>query len=269
MRTLLLRLWVLCVGICGMGYAQPSTAALQLEVITLEAPQLGTSKTIRIYVPKNYTQTAQRYPVVYMPDGQNLFDTKTAYAGEWGIDEIMDQQKNPAIVVGIDHGGDKRIEELTPFPHAKYGGGKGDSFLAFIVETLKPYIDSHYRTKPQAKHTAIFGSSLGGLMSFYASIKYPDVFGKVGCFSPAFWINREPLMQLLEKTSHYKARIYLMCGDHEGDEDMVKDLKAIELWINSRRCSCKKMNASTIIEGGQHNEKLWREQFEKAYLWLF
>jgi len=250
-------------------FGQESTASPQVQTFTLEAPQLQTTKKIWLYLPKDYAQSKQHYPVIYMPDGQNLFDAKTSYVGEWKIDETLDRLNAQVIVVGIEHGGEKRLEELTPFPNAKYGGGKGDAYLAFLVQTLKPYIDSHYRTKTNAKNTAIFGSSLGGLMAFYASIKYPDVFGKIGCFSPAFWINREPLNQLLAATKEYKARIYLFCGDQEGDDDMVKDMQATEYWINTQRCSCKKMNKSVIIKGGQHNEKMWSEQFEKAYLWLF
>ncbi|MFM2230504.1 MAG: putative protein YbbA [Bacteroidota bacterium] len=250
-------------------YSQESTASPQVQSLTLEAPQLQTIKKIWLYLPKDYASSNQKYPVIYMMDGQNLFDAQTSYVGEWKIDETLDRLNAQVIVVGIEHGGDKRLEELTPFPHAKYGGGKGDLFLEFIVQTLKPYIDTNYRTKSNAKNTAIFGSSLGGLMAFYASIKYPDVFGKVGCFSPAFWINREPLNQLLTTTHAYKARIYLLCGDQEGDDDMVKDMQATEYWINTQRCSCKKMNKSVVIQGGQHNEKLWSEQFEKAYLWLF
>jgi predicted alpha/beta superfamily hydrolase len=250
-------------------YSQESTASPQVQTFTLEAPQLQTTKKIWLYLPKDYVTSNQKYPVIYMMDGQNLFDAKTSYVGEWKIDETLDRLNAQVIVVGIEHGGDKRLEELTPFPHAKYGGGKGDLFLEFIVQTLKPHIDTNYRTKSNLKNTAIFGSSLGGLMAFYASIKYPNVFGKVGCFSPAFWINREPLNQLLTATDAYKARIYLLCGDQEGDDDMIKDMQATEYWINTQRCSCKKMNKSVIIKGGQHNEKLWSEQFEKAYLWLF
>ena len=250
-------------------FGQESTASPQVQSFPLEAPQLQTTKKIWLYLPKDYAQSKQHYPVIYMPDGQNLFDATTSYVGEWNIDETLDRLNAQVIVVGIEHGGEKRMEELTPFPHAKYGGGKGDNYLEFLVQSLKPYIDSHYRTKSQAKNTAIFGSSLAGLIAFYASIKYPNVFGKVGCFSPAFWINREPLNQLLAETKEYKAKIYLLCGDQEGDDAMVKDMQATEYWINSQRCSCKKMNKSVIVKGGQHNEKMWSEQFEKAYLWLF
>jgi predicted alpha/beta superfamily hydrolase len=262
-------LFVLFILQISFTKAQDHSASVQVQSFSLEAPQLHTTKTIRLYLPKDYTTSQKKYPVIYMPDGQNLFDIKTAYLGEWKIDETLDRLNAQVIVVGIDHGGDKRLEELTPFANAKYGGGKGDLYLEFLVNTLKPYIDSHYRTKTNAKNTALFGSSLGGLIAFYASLKYPEIYGKVGCFSPAFWINRDPLKALMEQTPTYTSRIYLLCGDQEGDDAMETDMHTIENWINTRRCSCKMKNKSVIIPGGQHNEKLWSEQFEKAYLWLF
>lgn len=204
-----------------------------------------------------------------MHDGQNLFDAKTSYVGEWNVDETLDSINAKVIVIGIEHGGDKRIEELTPFPHAKYGGGKADDYLDFLVNSLKPHIDKTYRTKTNAKNTAIFGSSLGGLISFYAALKYPEVFGKVGCFSPAFWFNRNELNELMQKTSTFKTKIYFLCGDNEGDADVVPDMQNVVKWVNSMRCECKKLNKSVIVKGGQHNEKLWRENFKNAYLWLF
>jgi len=204
-----------------------------------------------------------------MHDGQNLFDTKTAYAGEWNVDETLDSINAQVIVIGIEHGGAKRIDELTPFPNAKYGGGKADDYINFIVETLKPKVDATYRTKTNANNTCIMGSSLGGLVSFYAAIKYPTVFGKVGCLSPSFWFNRKELNELMSKTANFKTKIYFLCGDNEGDADVIKDLEAVEHWVNTKRCECKKLNKKVIIKGGQHNEKLWRESFKKTYLWLF
>lgn len=103
-----------------------------------------------------------------MHDAQNLFDAKTSYSGEWNVDEKLDSLKAQVIVVGIEHGNEKRIDELTPFKNEKYGGGNANNYLEFIVKTLKPYIDKNYRTKTKAKSTILFGSSLGGLVSFMA-----------------------------------------------------------------------------------------------------
>jgi predicted alpha/beta superfamily hydrolase len=204
-----------------------------------------------------------------MHDAQNLFDKKTAFAGEWNVDEKLDSLKTQVIVVGIENGGEKRIDELTPYKNAKYGGGETDKYLDFIVNTLKPEIDKKYRTKTNAKNTTIMGSSLGGLTSYYAVIKYPEVFGKAGVFSPAFWINRAEINDLTTNSKKLKAKIYFLCGDSEGDDDsMVKDLNNIELLLNTNRCYCLHLNKKVIVKGGHHNEKLWRDGFDNAILWL-
>lgn len=250
-----------------MASAQ-STASKQVSTFTIDAPQLGTTKKIWLYLPENYQSGTKRLPVIYMHDAQNLFDKSTSYAGEWEVDETLDSLKAQVIVVGIEHGNEKRIDELTPYPNAKYGGGKADQYLEFIVNTLKPYIDKNYRTKPDVKHTVIFGSSLGGLTSFYAVLKYPKVFGKAGVFSPSFWYSND-IYELMKSAPKTKARIYFLAGDSESkDDDVVGDMKRMENLLDANRCTCLKLNKSVVVKGGQHNEKLWRESFAKAYLWL-
>lgn len=161
------------------GNAQESTASKNVSTFTIEAPQLKTSKKIWIYLPEGYSATAKKkYSVIYMHDAQNLFDKKTSFVGEWNVDEKLDSLKAQVIVVGIEHGNEKRIDELTPFKNEKYGGGKADEYVDFIVKTLKPYIDKNYQTKTKAKNTLIMGSSLGGLVSYYAVFKYPEVLAK-------------------------------------------------------------------------------------------
>ena len=250
--------------------AQESTASKQVSTFTMDAPQLKTSKKIWVYLPKDYTlNSKKKYPVIYMHDGQNLMDVKTSYAGEWSVDETLDSLKAQVIVIGIEHGGEKRMEELTPYKNEKYGGGNADNYLKFIVETLKPYVDKNYRTKSNAKNTCLWGSSLGGLVSFYGALKYPEVFGKVSCFSPSFWFNRKEIFELMKQTKTFKTKIYFLCGDNEGDDDMVRDLNYMEYQVNTKRCECQMLNKKIIVKGGKHNEKLWREGFKKAYLWLF
>jgi predicted alpha/beta superfamily hydrolase len=248
-------------------FGQESTASTQVSTFTIEAPQLKSTKKIWLYLPKNYTSSTKKYPVIYMHDAQNLFDAKTAFAGEWNIDEKLDSLNAQVIVVGIENT-EKRIEELTPIVNEKYGGGKANDYLDFIVNTLKPTIDRTYRTKTNAKNTMMIGSSLGGLTSFYAILKYPNVFGKAGVFSPAFWFNRDELVDLMTQTKNFDAKIYFLHGDNEGDPDMIPDLNLMESLVNTKRCECKKLNKKVVVKGGQHNEKLWRDGFVKAYLWL-
>lgn len=252
-----------------LSNAQNSTASQQVSSFNIEAPQLKTTKKIWVYLPKNYSENTKKYPVIYMHDGQNVFDAKTSYVGEWNVDETLDSIAAQVIVIAIEHGGEKRIDELTPFKHEKYGGGNADNYLDFIVSTLKPYVDKTYRTKTNADNTCLWGSSLGGLVSFYGALKYPKVFGKVGCFSPSFWFGRKEIFELMKNTKSFKTKVYFLCGNNEGDDDMVRDLNAMEYEVNTKRCECQKKNKKIIVEGGQHNEKLWREGFKKAYLWLF
>ena len=252
--------------ITSVTSAQESSASKNVSTFTIEAPQLKTTKKIWIYLPEDYSATAKKYTVIYMHDAQNLFDSKTAYSGEWIVDEKLDSLKVPVIVVGIEHGNDKRIDELTPFKNEKYGGGNADNYLDFIVKTLKPYIDKNYRTKPKAKNTIIMGSSLGGLVSYYAILKYPETFGKAGVFSPSFWFSND-IYTLTEKAPKIKTKIYFLCGDKESD-DMVKDMTKMERLLDTKRCYCLHLTKSKIVKGGEHNEKLWRDGFVKAVLWL-
>ena len=246
--------------------AQESSASSQVSSFSIESPQLNTTRKIWVYLPKSYKLSDKRYPVIYMHDGQNLFDKKTAFAGEWEIDETLDKLNAETIVIGIENGNEKRLDELTPYKNEKYGGGKANDYLEFVVKTLKPYVDKNYRTKIKTRNTAIFGSSLGGLVSFYAVLKYPEVFGKAGVFSPSFWYSEE-IYNLMEKSKGTKARIYFLCGDNES-EAMVPDIKKMETLLDRNRCYCLHLTKKVIVKGGQHNEKLWKEGFEKAYLWL-
>lgn len=249
------------------GNAQESTASKNVSTFTIEAPQLKTSKKIWIYLPEGYSATAKKkYSVIYMHDAQNLFDKKTSFVGEWNVDEKLDSLKAQVIVVGIEHGNEKRIDELTPFKNEKYSGGKADEYVDFIVKTLKPYIDKNYHTKTKAKNTLIIGSSLGGLVSYYAVFKYPEVFGKAGVFSPSFWFSND-IYTLTEKAPKNKTKIYFLCGDKESD-DMVKDLNKMERLLDKNRCYCLHLTKTKIVKGGEHNEKLWRDGFVQAILWL-
>ena len=248
-------------------HAQESTAAKNVTTFTIFSPELSVEKKIWVYLPNGYENSDKKYPVVYMHDAQNLFDVKTSFVGEWQVDETLNKMNAQIIVIGIEHGNDKRIDELTPYKNEKYGGGNGENYVNFIIKTVKPKVDSLYRTKSKAKNTAIFGSSLGGLISFYAVMKHPKVFGKAGIFSPSFWFSDE-IYSLMENTLKTKAQIYFLAGDKES-ETMVSDLKKMETLLDRNRCYCLKLNKTVIVKDGEHNEKLWKENFEDAIKWLF
>ncbi len=230
-------------------------------------PQLGRSRRIWLYLPAGYYKSGKEYPVIYMHDGQNLFDAAAAFGGEeWQVDETMNSLKARCIVVGIDNGGDKRITEYNFFETQKFGKGEGKQYINFIINTLKPHIDKTFRTLPGRQHTFTAGSSMGGLISFLAALYYPQVFGGAGVFSPAFWLVPE-LKTLTEKEikntkllQHY----FFYAGGKEGD-GMVENVEAITNGLkNSDRFSLH-----TIINpDGDHSEATWRNQLPHFYKWL-
>ena len=244
-----------------------STASKNVTTFTIEAPQLNTHKKIWVYLPENYNDSGSTYPVFYMHDAQNLFDAKTSYVGEWKVDEYLDSiTKNEVIVIGIEHGNEKRIEELTPFPNKKYGGGNGDNYLLFIKNTLKPHIDISYRTKPEAKYTTIIGSSLGGLISYYAALKYPNTFGKAGVFSPSFWFSDE-IIDFTQNTNLEKhTKLYFLIGSDEGKE-VISDMENI-ISLLIQKGFPKYQIKKEVINGGKHNEAFWSSYFPYAHQWL-
>ena len=261
-------------AIFTLAQERKHTATENVKIISekFEIPQLKTTRRIWIYLPKDYETSHKKYEVMYLQDAQNLFDDATSYAGEWQVDEtlnkIFEKTGKSLIVVGIDNGGEKRIEELSPYKNAKYGGGNGDNYVKFIVETLKPFIDKNYRTKPQRKYTTIGGSSLGSLISVYAAVKYPETFGKVLAFSSAFWFNAKELNEFISssKVNLKQQKYYFIQGKHE-DEDMEEQTKRVIENLKSKNVKPKNIFLK-IDEDGKHNEMYWRREFEGAVLWL-
>ena len=233
---------------------------------TIEAPQLGRNKTVWVYLPYNYGDSDKRYPVIYMHDGQHVFSHGESPKRDWFMEDKLNDLHSEAIIIGIEHGGDThRIDEMTPYSNETHGGGHADDYLDFIINTLKPHVDSNYRTLTDKDHTTIFGSSVGGLISFYALLKFPDIFGNAGAFSPSFWFSHE-IFVLMESVQQIDGRIYFMAGDHETSY-MVPDIDYMERLVLERVKDPKQVHKK-IVHGGHHNAKLWRKEFKEAYLWL-
>jgi predicted alpha/beta superfamily hydrolase len=245
------------------------TASKNVHIVSeaFNMPQLGTHRRVWIYLPNGYETARKKYPVIYMHDGQNLFDEYTGNFGEWGVDEFLDSLKTNQqqfIVVGIDNGESLRMAEYSPYD-SEYAKGTGDAYVRFLVETLKPYIDTHYRTLTDAKHTTIAGSSMGGLISMYAIVKYPKVFGNAGIFSPAFWVN--PNIYDYAKTAAIKgSRYYFVCGDMESDKEAADMYKMVDI-LAAKGFAAKDI-PTTIIKGAKHNEQQWRSDMPGFYRWL-
>ncbi|MFC5511605.1 alpha/beta hydrolase [Massilia jejuensis] len=234
-------------------------------------PGLDRKRQLRLYLPPGYATSKKRYPVLYMHDGQNLFDEATAYAAEWKVDETLDalsrEGKLELIVVGIDNGADKRMTELNAWDHPRFGRAEGRQYTDFIVKTLKPLIDARYRTLPGRLDTAIMGSSMGGLASHYAIVRYPQVFGKAGVFSPAYWTAPASFDFVASRPLPKDARVYMLMGGMEG-ESMVPDAERMAGVV---RASGHPVDATVlrIVPEAKHDEGFWSGELRAALLWMF
>ena len=260
-----------------------STARPTVRVLdtAFAIPQLRRTRRVWLYLPPDYATTTKRYPVLYLQDGQNVFDAATSFAGEWGVDETLDSLQAAgdwgAIVVAIDNGGANRSNEYHPWPSegAPFGGGEGPQYVDFIAKTLKPFIDARYRTRSDRINTGIGGSSSGGMISFYAALRYPDVFGRVLAFSPALFVNPE-VFALARATRPLRpgSRFCLLSGRDE----QVAGMTAPE-FARAQRAMADTLAAagfdlardvrSRLPVDGAHAEWFWRREFPVAYRWLF
>ncbi len=237
----------------------------------LAMPGLERKRQLRLYLPPGYATSNKRYPVLYMHDGQNLFDNATAYAGEWKVDETLDalarEGRLEMIVVGIDNGQDKRMTELNAWDNERIGKGEGREYTDFIVKTVKPMIDRQYRTLPGREHTAIMGSSMGGLASHYALVQYPQVFSKAGVFSPAYWTAQPSFDFVAAKPVPKDARVFLLMGEKEGPQ-MNADVKRMAEVVKKTGHPAAN-TVLKIVPGAEHNEAFWAGELREALLWMF
>ena len=253
--------------------ANKSTSTYNVHVFSegFKMPQLNRERKIWIYLPPNYEYSRKTFPVLYLQDGQNMFDDTISFAGEWQIDETLNELSKSKglnlIVVAIENGGDKRLSEYSPWENKKYGIAEGEAYVEFIVHTLKPAIDKAYRTKTETNHTAIMGSSMGALISHYAGLKYPEVFGKVGVLSPSFWYADE-IFNFTKTHAHLKhLKMYYVVGDQEGEGVVQNTERMVEIMKNN---GFSKNNLFLkVVPNGTHTESLWRTEFEEAISWLF
>lgn len=263
-----------------------STVTGHVEVINdFPISQLGKTRTLRILLPDDYHENlTRRYPVIYMHDGQNLFDDSIAFNGEWGIDEslktMFDENPEKAfLVVGIDNGPD-RLSEYSPWPfdfRHYHSSGEGGQYAIFLAETLKPYIDSHYRTLTDPEKTMIAGSSMGGLISLYTGLTYPHLFGLIGAMSSTFsdvvvgqQLREFILSEKIKRPEHL--RIYLDIGTMESAETPPES----EVKANQQVYELLKdvlpdgsVVILRIIQGGQHRESDWEKRFPHMVRWLY
>jgi predicted alpha/beta superfamily hydrolase len=248
----------------------PRTASLQV-LEGVYSPELDNRRDVLVSLPASYHGSHRTYPVLYMQDGQNLFDPETSFAGDWGMRRILDAAARrglEAIVVGVPNMGDERLNEYSPYRDpAAGGGGLGAAYAAFLAGTLKPLVDRRFRTRRSREHTGIAGSSMGALISLYALFRQPRTFGAAGVLSPSLWFAGGAIFSDIDRAAVVPARIYLDIGALEGAEHVANARRMRDLlqakgyrigrdlrWLESR--------------SGRHDERSWGRRFARALPWL-
>ena len=237
----------------------------------LWSAELDNRRDILVYLPPSYERSSRRYPVLYMHDGQNLFDEATSYCGEWRVDETMQRlsaEGLEAIVVGIPNAGKQRLAEYSPFRDPRIGPARGASYLRFVGHTVKPLVDRAFRTRPGAPDTAIIGSSMGALISLYAGFRFPTIFGLVGALSPALWVGRGALFPFVERTSGAPRRIYLDGGTAEAGPAFIANLRRMRGVLVAKGYRDPTRLRFVEEPGAIHHESAWARRLPDALRFL-
>ncbi|HKP74206.1 MAG TPA: alpha/beta hydrolase-fold protein [Longimicrobiaceae bacterium] len=236
----------------------------------VESPQLGNRRDLLVYLPPSYARGDRRYPVIYMHDGQNLFDRATSFGEEWEVDQTLEAASGEgleAIVVGIPNT-EARLDEYSPFHDRGHGqGGRGDDYLRFIVETVKPIVDRDFRTRPEREATGIAGSSMGGLISLYAFFACPQTFGFAGVMSPALWFGARGIFGYVRERPFTPGRIYLDIGTNEGGE-ALNDARKMKSLLEEKGYRTGRDLLFYVEMGGRHNERAWARRLKHVLRFL-
>lgn len=242
-----------------------------LEVIPdVYSPELDNTRDLFVYLPNSYARTDRPYPVLYMHDGQNLFDPTTSFAGEWGVDTAMahaPRRGRRAIVVGVPNMGLDRVKEYSPFVDPCAGGGSGDAYIDFLLHTVKPMIDARYRTLPTRAGTGIAGSSMGGLLSLYAFFRRPHAFGFAGVLSPALWFADRAVFRYVRSAPFAGGRIYLDVGTREGSATLT-DAREMRDILIGKGYSMGETLSWVEDDHGMHNEECWGRRMGEALAFM-
>jgi predicted alpha/beta superfamily hydrolase len=255
------------------------------------SPQRRNRRDVDVYLPASYrTAGTRRYPVVYMQDGQNLSDPATAFAGTWDLEAALERlaaRGLEMIVVGVHHGGEERLTEYSPFPDRRLGGGEGELYLSFLVNTLKPRIDRLFRTRTQCDETAILGSSMGALISLYAFFRHSSVFGRAGVMSPSVWFGQGAILDYIGAAKAPGGRVYVDVGMREGAGTLKNARQLARLLVRkglrrdtrarpapppaTERRERKPVSLLRYVEDpdGGHYEAAWAYRLEGALDYLF
>ncbi|HVG27620.1 MAG TPA: alpha/beta hydrolase-fold protein [Acidobacteriaceae bacterium] len=237
---------------------------------------LPDTRDLVAYLPEAYLiDPGRRFPVFYLHDGQNLFDGRTSYIadGTWRAHTTADRLTRagliePVILLGIYNTGLRRMAEYTPTRDPQLRGGDGDRYGRLLTEELKPLVDRSFRTLPGPAHTALGGSSLGGLISLYLGLVYPEVFGKLAVLSPSLWWDNRSIFRLLSGRTRPQLRIWLDMGTAEGlrhvrDTDLLQSRLIQRGWRQDLDLHYER------VPDGLHNEAAWADRFDRVLRFLF
>ena len=274
------------------------SAQLQVEPALVEPPQpealphprlrfhrqfhsrlLPDDRDVTVYLPPGYDdEPGRHYPVLYLHDGQNLFDPRTSFipGRTWQVAETADAvieagEVEPLIIVGIANTGERRIAEYTPSRDWKMGGGEANKYGDLLIDDLLPFIAATYRVRGEAQATGLGGSSLGGLVTLYLGLKYPGVFGRLAVMSPSIWWNHKSIVGYVNETAprlKLHPRIWLDVGDAEGrrtlaDTDLLDRRLKASGWLPERDLHYER------VPGGTHDETAWSHRVAPMLRFLF
>ena len=256
----------------------------------VESPQLGNRRDLLVWTPPQADEEPGPFPVLYLHDAQNLFHAETSFAGHWHAGEALAHLAScgrPVIAVGVPNKGAARIDEYSPFQDPRWGGGKGDAYLDFLAQTVRPLINARFPATTEPQHTGLLGSSLGGLISFYGVFRNPETFGLCGALSPSFHFAEAATLTYLRglprtATKPQGRRIYLDVGTrerlphdapdpwfHRGSWLYRRDVARVASLLRRRGFHMGRDLHYEAERGARHHEAAWQRRFPGALEFLF
>jgi enterochelin esterase-like enzyme len=233
---------------------------------------LGGERVVRVHLPRGQTAFTHPVPVLVLFDGQNVFDDGPSFAGGWhthvAVDRLSPKRHHVPIVVGVDHGGEARIDELGPFV-MNARGGKADTMIDWVSNVLLPEVRRRYPIMEGPLGVCVGGSSMGGLAAFYAHFRRPDVFGGALVMSPSFWFGARELTTFIERRKRpYFSRVYLDCGLREGGGRMAPLVERFAKQLTGRGYDDRALRLR-IDKRGTHSERDWRRRLPAALRFMY
>lgn len=269
-------------AVSGIIHATGATGDLRLH--QFRSRTFRNTRFLRVWLPPGYDEAAnsgRRYPVLYLNDGQNLFESSSSFTGvEWQVDETADRLIRegvvpPMIIVGIDNTGKSRFREYMPHRSLQpmMLRVQGSRYPNFLIKEVMPFIARNYRVASGPENTGLGGSSLGALIALYTGILRPDVVGRLLLESPSLWASNRQLIRESHEVQRWPQRIYLAMGTNEAGRDdrnrsMVDDVRELNGILLRAGLDDSRLKLM-IEEGGTHHESAWARRFPDALAFLF